>query len=245
MEAAIIPSEAEAQMAPSIVISDRRIKALHPGKMLLEGALKTAFESALSLQGKLDDDVLNIDGMSGKKYRVFINNLISLVQNPRYLEVGSWTGSTLCSAIHKNALTAVAIDNWSQYGGPVSTFFSNISRHCSPDTKLSVISKDFRTVAFEALGRFNVYLFDGPHEYADQYDGLAMALNCLDNEFIYIVDDWNWEQVRTGTSHAIANLNLEIVHSIEIRTTADGSHPKVRGKDSDWHNGYFISLLRK
>ena len=245
MEAAMIRSEAEAQMAPIIAVSERRLKVLHPGKMLLEDALKTAFENALSDKGKLDDDVLNIDGMSGKKYRSFINNLISLIQNPRYLEVGSWAGSTLCSAIHKNALTAVAIDNWSQFGGPISSFFSNVSRHCSADTKLTVVSRDFRTVAFDALGRFNVYLFDGPHEYADQYDGLAMAINCLDNEFIYIVDDWNWEQVRIGTSHAIANLNLEIVHSIEIRTTTDGSHPKVCGKDSDWHNGYFISLLRK
>jgi hypothetical protein len=36
-----------------------------------------------------------------------------------------------------------------------------------------------------------------------------------------------------------------IVHSREIRTTRDDSHPITGGSASDWHNGYFIGLLEK
>lgn len=237
--------ETETETLETIKYSETRIKALHPGKLLLEDAFKAAFADAIECNGKLSDDILNIDGMSGRKYRYFINNLVEKIQYPRYLEVGSWAGSTLCSAIYKNSLIATAIDNWSQFGGPIDSFFRNVSAACSAETRLSILSQDFRRVNFQALGRFNIYLFDGPHDFADQYDGLALALNCLDNEFVFIVDDWNWEPVRLGTTHAIADLNLEIVSSIEIRTTMDGSHPRISGKLSDWHNGYFISVLKK
>ena len=63
-----------------------------------------------------------------------------------------------------------------------------------------------------------------------------------------IVDDWNWADVRTGTRSAIERLGLEVVFAIEVRTTADDTHPPHCGfeaKATDWHNGYFIAVLRK
>ena len=207
--------------------------------------VKTAFGEAMACIGKLPESVLAIEGMSGKKYRYFINNLIQNIKDPRYVEVGSWGGSTFCSAIYKNKLSAAAIDNWSQAGGPIGTFFKNVSAYCSRDTKISVLSKDFREVNFALLGKFNVYLFDGPHAYKDQYDGLSLALPCLDDVFVFIVDDWNWFGVRSGTMKAIEDLQLSVLFSAEIRTTLDNSHPQVCFQDSDWHNGYFIGVVRK
>ena len=55
-----------------------------------------------------------MDGLSGRKYRSLINSLINKVKNPSYLEIGSWLGSTACSAAFKNKLTITCIDNWSQ-----------------------------------------------------------------------------------------------------------------------------------
>ena len=48
--------------------------------------------TAATMQATLDSGqgIYSIDGMSGKKYRFFINNLVRTVANPRYLEVGSW-----------------------------------------------------------------------------------------------------------------------------------------------------------
>lgn len=208
-------------------------------------AVRGSFEEATVEQGKLSDFVLNIEGMSGRKFRYFINNLIGRVSNPRYLEIGSWAGSTFCSAIYGNDLRAVAIDNWSQFGGPVALFFENLANCCSVQTRTSIVFEDFRKVDYASLGKFNVYLFDGPHAYQDQYDGLAYAWDCLTDEFVFIVDDWNWDGVRAGTLDAIRDLGLEIQSQIEVRTTQDNSHPVIAGKASDWHNGYFISVLRK
>jgi hypothetical protein len=213
--------------------------------LTLSDAVKTAFEEARNEQGKLNDFVMGIEGMSGRKFRYFLNNLLGKVSNPRYLEVGSWAGSTFCSAIFGNTLRAVAIDNWSQFGGPVNHFFANLAHCCTVATRTSVIFEDFRKVDFGALGKFNVYLFDGPHAYQDQYDGLIRAWDGLTEEFVFIVDDWNWDGVRAGTMDAIRDLGLEIQTKIEVRTTQDNSHPAVAGKQSDWHNGYFISVLRK
>jgi hypothetical protein len=228
-----------------ITSKDTPTRWLRAGKMMMADAVKTAFRDAVAGEGKLSDLILGMEGMSGRKYRYFINNLIAKLQNPRYLEIGSCAGSTLCSAIYKNAVFAVAVDNWSQFGGPMAEFFANLARSCSLETKVSVINSDFRQVDFNALGRFNVYLFDGPHSYADHYDGLAMAFESMENEFVYIVDDWNWEEVRGGTLTAISDLCLTVVSSTEVRTSLDNSYPRTACRHSDWHNGYFISILRK
>lgn len=228
-----------------IIIHENPTRHFRPGKMQMLDAVKTAMREALVYEGSLSDHVLAMEGMSGRKYRYFINNLIRHLPNPRYLEVGSWAGSTLCSAIHNNDVTALAIDNWSQFGGPMGMFFQNLGLSCSPTTRVSVMNNDFRKVDYAALGKFNVYLFDGPHEYQDQYDGLAMAMESLEEEFIFIVDDWNWEPVRNGTMTAIADCGLTVRWAAELRTSQDNTQPEQRGQHSDWHNGYYISILKK
>ncbi len=197
------------------------------------------------MDGKVSDELLAIHGMSGKKYRYFINNLIEALDAPKYLEVGVWAGSTLCSAIFGNRVTATAIDNWSQYGGPSDQFFVNLARFKGAEAKVSFLEKDFREVDFKSLGCHDVYLFDGPHSEADQFEGLTLAQPALAEDFVVIVDDWNWAPVRSGTLGAIRKLGVTINFVAEIRTTLDGSHPTMSGKSSDWHNGYFIAACSK
>jgi hypothetical protein len=72
-----------------------------------------------------------------------------------------------------------------------------------------------------------------------------LALDCLDDEFVFIVDDWNWEAVRAGTMTAIALAGLPVMWSVEIRSSDDNSQPAAMGHVSDWHNGYFIAVLKK
>ena len=76
--------------------------------------IKDALMDSLSLKRKISKDILKMDGLSGRKYRSLINSLINKVKNPSYLEIGSWLGSTACSAVFKNNLTITCIDNWSQ-----------------------------------------------------------------------------------------------------------------------------------
>jgi Methyltransferase domain len=213
----------------------------------LPRAVRAAFDRATAGDSALDPAVLEIDGMSGRKYRMFINNLIGSLPIARYLEVGSWAGSTLCAAIAGNKVTATAIDNWSQFGGPTKMFFTNLARFKGPDAKVSFLESDFRAVPWQHIGAHNVYLFDGPHGASDQCDGVAIALPALDARFVLVVDDWNWPSVREGTLKGIQNAGLRTELRIELRTTADNTHapaPFVRQR-SDWHNGYFIAVLAK
>ena len=183
-------------------------------------------------------------GMSGKKYRRFINNLMEVIPDPRYLEIGAWQGSTLCSAIFGNEITATCVDNWSEFNGPFDKFLTNLAKF-KGKSRVTFIEKDYRELDFHHLGLFNVFLFDGPHAYEDQFGAVMMADPALEPCFVLIVDDWNWEEARRGTMDAIHKRNYHIDYMIEVRTSRDNTQPELRGENSDWHNGYFIGALRK
>jgi hypothetical protein len=207
--------------------------------------LDIAFERALARESEVSDHVLSLPGMSGKCYRMFINNLVRLVYKPRYLEVGSWAGSTACSVIEKNVVSVLCIDNWSLFGGPKDAFFSNVESVRDNRVQFRFIESDFRAVDISEIGAFNIYLFDGPHEERDQYDGLALYDAALDDDLFFIVDDWNWPNVRKGTVNAIRDTGFNIDFVIEVRTTQNNEHASIHGAAGDWHNGYFLSKVSR
>ncbi len=172
---------------------------------------------------------------------MFISGLVNSGDS-RYLEIGSWTGSTLCAALSGNEARATAIDNFSQWDGRAE-LIKNITKFCP--RRVNLIDKDFREVDYSALGKFNIYLFDGPHERADQFDGVMKVFPALEEQFVLIVDDWNWEDVRLGTFDALAQLNVQLIYKEEIRTTMDNSHASISGPQSDWHNGVMIAVVQK
>ena len=63
------------------------------------------------LSSNINAFCLQLEGMTGDKTRHFYNNICSM-DNCRYLEVGTWKGSSICSALCNNNINAVAIDNF-------------------------------------------------------------------------------------------------------------------------------------
>ena len=57
------------------------------------------------------------------------------------------------------------------------------------------------------MEKHNIYLYDGPHNFEDHFDGVKFVQPALENEYILIVDDWNWNQVRSATFRALEHLN--------------------------------------
>jgi hypothetical protein len=171
------------------------------------------------------------------------------VPEAAYLEIGTFKGSTFCSALHGNKCRALSVDNWSQFGGPFAEFLQNLAGVATKETNVSFVGMEFRAVPYSAFGPFNVYFFDADHTPENQYDALKYAMGSLTREFIFIVDDWNWNWVRNPTMNSIRDLGLEVLHGVEIRTTEGDLAPQEAGipanQDSDWHNGYFIGVLRK
>jgi len=213
----------------------------------LAAKLQNAWFSSMAMEFKIPDWIRYMDGASGKKYRYFINNLLGSLDNVNYLEIGTWAGSTACSALYGNKARAVCVDNWKEFGGPKDLFFSNIDKIKSSDLDFSFIEDNFQNIDYSNIGKFNVYMYDGGHDYQEQYDALKLTQSALEDTFVFIVDDWNWERVRNGTFDAIHDLNLTVENSIEIRTMQQEVWwaPDIIGPASDWHNGYFISILKK
>ena len=89
-------------------------------------------------------------------------------------------------------------------------------------------------------------MYDGNHTENSHYNALVHYYHCLDDMFVFIVDDWNWKSVRDGTYDSFKKLNLSVLYEKQIKTTDDDSHPLWRSdKQQEWHNGIYVAILKK
>jgi hypothetical protein len=205
--------------------------------------IETAFQNAENNISKITDYIINMDGMSGTKTRHFYNNLLN-TEDARYLEIGTWKGSSVCSAMCNNKASVVCIDNWSEFGGPKSDFLVNFEKF-KGENDATFIESDCYNVDVSTLQKFNIYMYDGNHTNDSHYRALSHYYECLDDVFIFIVDDWNWKDVRDGTINSIQNLNLKVLYENEIRLTWDDSHTPQPEASNTWWNGIYVAILQK
>lgn len=208
---------------------------------------RTRIEYALQRADRYDSKcsraLLQMEGMSGKKTRHFYNALCAFPET-RYLEIGSWKGSTLCAALEGNQIQALAIDNWSYSPEDIrSAFLANLAQHRGENV-VRLLEQNCWDVKDTGM-MFNVYLYDGDHSTESQEKALTHFLSSLDDVFIYIVDDWNDPRVRQGTLSGIGAASLQVCYRREILTSDDGVHPSIHSQQSDWHNGIAMFVLKK
>lgn len=206
--------------------------------------IDNAFALAEAERSKLDAHVLAVDGYCGTRNRHLLNNLCDF-DGCEYLEVGSFLGASLCAAAFGNALSATAIDNWSQFGGTRERFEANIAR-CLGGARLGVLEADCFAVDVRGLPRCNVYYYDGEHSRESQYRAITHFHPRFQRYTVLLVDDWNWKDVRDGTRQAIADLGLKVVHEREIilpKEEVEGM-PRHRGART-WWNGLYVALIER
>lgn len=211
--------------------------------------IEKAIELAENFDSQLTDGVLNIEGMSGKKSRHFLNNL--LTSNDIYLEVGSWKGSTLVSALYpspvKKCKKYFAIDNFSEFtdGQNVeNTLVDNFKKHLSVDP--NILRADSFSINLEEhhISDVSVYLYDGNHHGDSHYQALYHFYPAMNDNFIYLVDDWFCpfldmrSLIQERTKAAIKDLNLNTIYFKEIS--------QDKKDDSEgWWNGVGIFYFSK
>lgn len=194
---------------------------------------------------KLSQQILNLEGYSGNKTRHFYNNICSL-KGANYLEVGTWKGSSFISAIYKNNVNAIAVDNWSEFNGPKDEFFSNVTKF-APGSKYNFIEKDSFEITKsdfpEDINEIDIYLYDGCHTYECQKNGITHYYDFFSKYFIIMVDDWrdddSWKQVLKGTWDGINESGI-IVHKQYERV----SFQERTGRQDYW-NGIGIFVCEK
>jgi hypothetical protein len=209
----------------------------------LKRHLDTAFEKAERNESKITTGILGIQGMSGIKTRHFYNNLLTK-EDSRYLEIGTWKGSSVCAAMCGNKAKVVCIDNWSEFGGPKAEFLVNFNTF-KGENDATFIEQDCYTVDTSVLPKFNIYMFDGNHTADSHFKALVHYYNCLDDVFVFIVDDWNCKTVRDGTRAAIEQLKPTVLYEREIRLTHDDSHTPMHIAANTWWNGIYVAILKK
>lgn len=200
------------------------------------GIVSNIVSYADSAETNLNEKALSLPGMSSRKVRNLLNKAVSY-PDAKYLEIGVWHGSTLYSALYNNdPKYVVAIDNFSQFNGQKQDFFNNMNGVGVDFTLLD--SNCFSLDKSIFTDKFNVYFYDGGHTELDQERALTYYYDCMDDTFLYICDDYNWSQVKSGTANGIAKCNLKVLEEQELLTSNTGD------VDS-WWNGIWIALLQK
>jgi hypothetical protein len=206
--------------------------------------------SKINLETQEGKELIEYEGYTGTRTRHFYNNICcsDKLTGIKYLEIGTWNGSSSISAIYGNKLTALFIDNWCQFGGDPEIFKNNLFKYGNDDSSYYLLEQDCWKVNLDELdvGPFNIYLFDGDHAELDHFESLRYYYPVLEDIFIFMVDDWNWPNVRDGTMRAIDQLNLHVLFRHEEFVSEDELEkmPEHIGKKT-WWNGIGIFILSK
>ena len=202
--------------------------------------VQEAIDRATRHQSKLSEEVLRLPGMSAPKNRHLLNNLCSLPDTV-YLEIGTWKGSTLLSALFGNRTTvrrAYAVENWAEFGGPREEFDKNVRTILDDTSHLAILQQDCFSVNPRAITeKVTVYFYDGDHSSESHYEAFAHYRDVFDSPLVCLVDDWNWSRVREGTAAALEDLGFAVLHAWELPARGNG--------DTDlWWNGLYVAVLR-
>ena len=181
------------------------------------------------------------DGMSGQGFRAFLYKLSDSLGEFEYLEIGVWKGSTAKCVLYSDKVSATLVDNWSQFGGPKAKAIKNLDKFIS-SKKARILDQDFSDLANNEINLSPlVYFYDGPHDEISHFKAAELIKFFKSKMLIFIVDDWNWDNVRNGTLKALAQIQTEIVASWEI---FPNERDRKGGRFSRWHNGTYIAIIR-
>jgi len=212
------------------------------GNDLLSSHIEDCIEKYESGYSKLNEKAKSMDGMIGPQARNLLN-LLADFDGCRYMQIGTWKGACLYSALYGNNIDyAFACDNFSQYSADPNDINRSILDF---DILLNLMQPDDdgETVEFEfydgncwgmPLSKIekpiNMYFYDGGHNCGDHFLSLYYFYPVFDDNFIFICDDWSEEKVKTGTYAAIQQCRYKIISS-DVRENLYIAHLE---KDKLW-----------
>jgi len=147
-----------------------------------------------------------------------------LDEGESYVEVGTYHGTSLISAMLDNDGDFVALDNGSLGDGSHEQLEQNLERYSLTATLLE--GDAFETLRSGALdGRtVGVYYYDNGHEYEQQLDGMRLIEPYLASSALVIVDDSDWERVeRAVNDYLVQQPRATEIYSVDGK---DRGHPE-------------------
>lgn len=183
-----------------------------------------------------------MSGMSGLQTRHLYNNLGNLT-GATYLEIGTYTGSTLISALYNNQIQAFGVDNFSEFGGPKEQCLHNLNTFVFGQS-WTLIETDFYKLTHDIMNSYKVppidiFMYDGFHTKECQYDGIVKMAQYFSKHCIIIVDDWNNEETVVKPTYKA----LQDIHAtIHFEKTCVCSEREGDGKQTFW-NGFGLFVI--
>jgi hypothetical protein len=225
------------------------------GQHSLTSLVENSLSLAINCYRSLSDTSIGMIGLSGYKYRYFINNLTKQLVNPCYLEVGVMAGSSFSSAIDSvYGIEALGIDRYSLGAGSLAEAQAHAASVATDSSTVNIIDNDFLSVNFTGRGPFNVYLYDCGRAQGNYVSSLVHAGSALADDLVFIAGDWDYcyggvdSELNTGIRSSIAQAGYNIAYHVDIQSggfyESEGM-PSSDVESTPWQNGYGIFVLTR
>ena len=193
------------------------------------GALIEICNTRLPVQDEMTrralSELCRIPRMSTFAIASLINYGVSLMpRDQAYLNVGVWNGfSFLAGLVNNPDKVCIGVDNFSEFGGPREGFLKRFERYKSLNHDF--FDMDYREYLSKVHRRqIGFYVFDGPHSYEDQLNGLELAEPFFGRNCRILVDDTNWQAPREATMKFVESRGDRYRVIFDQRTSRNG-HP--------------------
>ena len=201
----------------------------------------TSFKKAMNRSSKLNElmgfeEDTKINSVHGViPYYHLLNNLNS-IPFASHLHIGLYTGGSFVGAIYGNQDTlssAVGIDWFQEDWGYKKICYDSCNKFLS-NYDYKIIESDCFAIDKSIFQQpINVYVYDADHSKLAHEKAFTYYNDVLDDLFIAVVDDWEWEDVRQGTFNAFDKLGYVVLYQNKIP-----GHEKMG-------NGQYIAVIRK
>jgi len=218
-------------------------KQQHPFVNIVLNAINNSSHKS----SNFEEESFDISGLSSHRVRHLLNSLCSN-DGIKYLEIGSYLGSTFCAAVQNNTLEAYAVDNWesndiqpaqNQKKIEQSSYqdFKNNAKRYKGNSKVRVINADVKNLILQDLNsKVNLVFYDGDHEYQKQLEALEVIKNLVEDTFILILDDANFDGVVESAEQFIKQNQYDVLFEQKLLNSVES--------DQMWWNGLHILVLR-
>lgn len=205
--------------------------------------IEKSIADAVNGKSNLDENVLGVRGFSTPTIRHLFNNLCNI--EGKYLEIGLFCGASFCASFNKNC-ESIGVEDHSQdfsegFDKVKKELKENVENFKDRAKEVTVHYADCYNMDKSVIPNdIDIYSYDGWHSEQHQRKALPEFIDKMSSKFIWIVDDINWDYVKSGTDLALSDLGDKI--EIEGCWIQRGYHLQ---NDSVWHNGVAIYLINK
>lgn len=172
--------------------------------------------------------------MSRPRVYAIINACVSAMEpGELYVEVGTYQGGSLCSALLGNESMAIGVDSFSEFKNTNNYEITRSNLDYFVGQRAELINSNFdRFFAAHPDLKIQVYYYDGAHDYETQLAGMEAGWNFLGSGSLILVDDYTYPEVNKAVNTFVANHMTQVKFKFVYLPN--------RGPDDIWWNGVVV-----